>query len=100
MKEVLNAPMQENDANAETIGEYLIKLLLTLWERGESFSGKRPFGNSGWEHDLYYALVKNNHIKGKIDDEYGDLIDYDRAEGDKIIFECIRSLYTEQTNNG
>jgi hypothetical protein len=31
-----------------TIRDYLRILLETLWEEGEGFSGKRPFGNSGW----------------------------------------------------
>ena len=39
--------MGVNDADAENIGEYLKALLSAVWHEGESFSGKRPFGNSG-----------------------------------------------------
>ena len=46
-------PMGKNDIGAKTIGEYFEKLLLTLWDEQEDFSGKRPFGNSGWEYDVY-----------------------------------------------
>jgi hypothetical protein len=49
-----------------TIRDYLHKLLLTLWEEGEGFSGKRPFGNSGWDFDLYIPLIKNGFIAGRL----------------------------------
>ena len=32
-KDVLNVPMQPNDADAATIGDYLVKLLVTLARR-------------------------------------------------------------------
>jgi len=71
-KEILNLHMGENDARAATIGDYFILLLLNLWEEGESFSGKRPFGNSGWEYELYKPLLKAGVIEGSID-ECGDV---------------------------
>jgi hypothetical protein len=55
-EEILNVKMAENDAEAGTVKEYLKKLLEALWDEGEGFSGKRPFGNSGWEYELYGAL--------------------------------------------
>lgn len=62
--EALFLPMGENDAEAATVADYLGSLLHTLIVEQESFSGKRPFGNSGWIHELAYPLVKNNCIKG------------------------------------
>ncbi len=50
-----------------SIKEYFLQLLLTLWEEGEGFNGKRPFGNSGWESDLYIPLIQNGFIKGTVD---------------------------------
>jgi hypothetical protein len=50
--EILALPMGPNDADAENVREYLKALLTELWREGESFSGKRPFGNSGWEREL------------------------------------------------
>lgn len=47
LKEILDIKMQTNDADATTIGNYLVKLLVTLWIEGEGFFVKRPFGNSG-----------------------------------------------------
>jgi hypothetical protein len=89
---VLSLPMQKNDANAETIGDYLNSLLSAVWGEEESFSGKRPFGNSGWKHEIYYTLVKEKIIEGSIDLEYGDLTDYDEVAANKVINEAIQSL--------
>lgn len=56
-EEVLNIKLDgENDAGAETVRDYLKALLAALWNEGEGFSGKRPLGNSGWEHELLVPL--------------------------------------------
>ena len=87
-------PMGENDANAATIGEYFKKLLLTLWEEQEGFSGKRPFGNSGWDYDIYAALIKAGAIPGKLDDDgYVDEVDYSKA--DAAVKSIIESIFTD-----
>lgn len=54
--EVLALPLPSNDAGAATVRDYLKALLLTLWREGEAFSGKRPFGNSGWDSELLDAI--------------------------------------------
>jgi hypothetical protein len=59
-KNILNLPMRDNDAGAETIRDYLRALLLENWD-----VQKRPFGNSDWVWDLVRAL----HDAGAIDDE-------------------------------
>ena len=85
----------DNDADAKTIGEYFVVLLSRLWEEGEGFSGKRPLGNSGWEHDLYAPLVRAGLIDGSFeDDDNHYLEDYDEAKGNQLIFRAIESLYT------
>jgi hypothetical protein len=78
---------QELDSQV-TIGDFLIELLATLWTEKDQFSGKRPFGNSSWEYDLYVALVENNIVKGKID-EWGDIEDIDISLANKIILDII-----------
>lgn len=50
--QLLATPLPENDSGADTVGGYLGALLERLLDDGEAFSGKRPFGNSGWEWDL------------------------------------------------
>ena len=75
-----------------TVRDYLRALLETLWNEGEGFSGKRPFGNSGWERDLYSPLIKGGFIKGKCDDD-GYVYDYDRCEADKYVNALIVAAF-------
>lgn len=88
---VLDIPMLHNDADATTIRSYLIALLCELWSSGEGFSGKRPFGNSGWEYDLYKPLIKAGAITGELDEEDG-LISVETSEGNEMIFAAIEAL--------
>lgn len=93
MTDVLNIKMREgNDAEATTIGDYLVKLLTEIWREGEGFSGKRPFGNSGWEFELYLALAKSGAIEASFYED-GDLRAFDRKGADKLVFEAIKGLY-------
>lgn len=55
---VLELPLESNDAGAKTVKEYLVKLLETVWVEEEGFSGKRPFGNSGWQYYLIEPVIK------------------------------------------
>jgi hypothetical protein len=55
-----------------TVREYLCKLLKTMLRKGESFSGKRPFGNSGWERNLVVPAIQCGALKGVIDDSDPD----------------------------
>ena len=71
-----------------TIREFLRELLLALWEEGEGFSGKRPFGNSGWKYQVYASLVKEKFIEGTLDRE-GYLQDYDRRAAHELLQKLI-----------
>lgn len=74
-----------------TIREYLKILLKTLWIEGEEFSGKRPFGNSGWQFDLYLPLIAAGIVKGKLDDE-GFIEEVDEKAAYNIIKQVIETL--------
>lgn len=91
-REILDLPMQQNDAGADTIEEYLATLLLAVWDQKEGFSGKRPFGNSGWELDLHIPLVKAGFIDGSLD---GD--DYLARSDDAAAHRLIRLAIFEMT---
>jgi hypothetical protein len=67
-----------------TLREYLLALLLTLWDEQEDFSGKRPFGNSDWAFDVYAALIKAGHLKGTLDSD-GAVEDYDEDGGHQLV---------------
>ena len=62
---VLDVEIPENDSGETTVRGYLKALLRTLWEEGEGFSGKRPFGNSGWEFDLTEPLIEGGLATGR-----------------------------------
>ena len=66
----LDLEIYSDDLNQTlTLREYFKKLLITLWEEEESFSGKRPFGNSGWQYDVYKSLILTGKIYGEIDED-------------------------------
>ena len=52
----LDLEIPENDADAATVRQYFKELLCSLLIEEEGFSGKRPFGNSGWQHDFLTPL--------------------------------------------
>lgn len=89
--EVLALPMDENDSGATTIKGYLVALLTRLWDKEEGFSGKRPFGNSGWSYDLYKPLLVAGAVNGKLDTE-GFIEDVDCDAANQLIFEAIAAL--------
>jgi len=89
--EILDLLMEENDADAVTVRDYLKALLTELWIEEEGFSGKRPFGNSGWQYDVYTALIKSDMVEGTLDED-GYIEDCDSEEADKLILEAIRML--------
>lgn len=92
-EEVLAIPMDPdtNDAGADSIKGYLKRLLDLLWEEGNDFSGKRPFGNSGWDYELITALVQAKAIAGTLDED-GFINECDINAGNKLIFLAIAAL--------
>jgi len=100
-QEILDIPMKENDAGAGTVGEYLTLLLDQLWCEGEGFSSERPFGDSGWEYELYSSLAHANAIKADFTEyEYEEEEDieiqldhFDKDKANSLIREAIGSLY-------
>ena len=78
-----------------TVKDYLKELLHTLWSEEDSFSGKRPFGNSCWQFDAIRALVEAGYIEGEItydEDGYVEESNYDRKEAENFILNLIKSL--------
>lgn len=49
-----------------TVRQYLHALMETLWWEEDGFSGKRPFGNSGWQWDLITPLCVAGFIEGTV----------------------------------
>jgi hypothetical protein len=71
--EILDYPYEFEDAEASCLREYFCNLLLTLWHEGEGFSGKRPFGDSGWKKDVLYCIASQGLFGEELPDpEYDD----------------------------
>jgi hypothetical protein len=81
-----------NDSGADSIRGYLIALLGQLWHHGEDYV-KRPFGNSGWQDDLYKPLVKAGYLPGTFDED-GELDEIDYRAGERVIVAAIKALGT------
>lgn len=94
VSEIIHLPIGRNDTCAKTVGEYLKILLQTLWAEEESFSGKRPFGNSGWKNVVYVSLIKEGFVKGEVDED--DLLDeVDEESADNLIDDVIEYIFAK-----
>lgn len=64
----------------QTLRGYLVHLLVTLWAEGEGFSGKRPFGDSGWQWDVQNDLEEAGVVP-------------DDCDAEQLVESCIDSLF-------
>jgi hypothetical protein len=90
-RRVLACPMGDNAADAATVGQYLITLLSDLWELGEGFNSKRPFGMSCWDFDIYEALIAADFVEGELDED-GYIKTVDSQAAKELVADAIRSL--------
>ncbi len=86
---ILSCPVGENEANAGTVREYFVNILTKMWTDPET-DGKRPFGDSNWQNDIYTALGREGIIECHFDED-GDLDGVDPG-ADRVILEAIQSL--------
>lgn len=91
MSDILDTPMRPNDAGATTVGQYLAALFKIVWDQGED-AIKRPFGNSGWQYEVYEALVRAGTVPGKLDED-GHLDEVNDRAADKLIDQAIVSAF-------
>ena len=78
------------DLGRVSVRHFLIELAKQCWIEGESFGGNRPFGNSGWQYEVYYALADAGFIKGKrVGNEWLTL---DDKAGHKLILACFDAI--------
>jgi hypothetical protein len=59
---------------------------------GEGFDGKRPFGNSGWDSDLFKPLIKAGLVAGGID-QYGSISGCDFEAAETMLLETISEVF-------
>lgn len=89
--DVLNFQYDKWDLPRCTIRHYLVELASTCWMQNEGFSGKRPFGNSGWQYDVYRALAAGGFVEPEVDED-GEVYCADENEAEKVIMQCFRRL--------
>ena len=89
--DIIDLPIGYNDADTDTIGGYLRALLRQLWIEEDGFSGKRPFGNSGWKAPVEEALISGAFVNGKLDEE-GFISKIDSSASDTLMLEVIKEL--------
>lgn len=95
---VLNCPMVENvnnpgelPYNAPTVGVFLVSMLGQLWKERHLFDGKRPYGDSSWNLDVYASLGKAGLIECTFDEDgYIETVNDELA--DELVAEAIASL--------
>lgn len=90
-QQVLDLELPPNDSGATTVRGYLLALLRELWREEEMFSGKRPFGNSGWQYDVYAPMARAGMVPGKFDAD-GYLGEFDYVPADRLILAAIEAL--------
>lgn len=89
--EKLDLEFTDPDIGQTSIRDYFKKLLINLLQEGESFSGKRPFGNSGWESFAAGPLIKAGYLKGELDED-GYPYNYSNDEYDTILLNLVELL--------
>lgn len=94
LMEALEVRFDSDAGENLTVREYFRVLLSTVWEEGEGFSGKRPFGNSGWEYDLYAPLIRGGFIPGRLDEDgFVELVD--EKIGRQFVHQLILAAFGE-----
>jgi hypothetical protein len=90
-RQILDIPMGQNDSGADTIRGYLVALVDQVWREGEGFSGKRPFGNSGWEVELYEALIEAGAVPN-VRDKWGEVTSDVEVAAQPLVQRAIDAL--------
>lgn len=89
---VLDLPMGKNGAEALTIRDYLVALADLVWKGGEDVV-KRPFGNSGWQDEVYRALAEGGLIdRDKYESGTSEEIEIERGKADDLILLALNVL--------
>jgi hypothetical protein len=70
----LDTEFEHDFLGTVTVRLYLQALLAKLWDEGEGFSVKKPFGMSNWYTDLAEPLVRAGLLRNKHDTDYDDMV--------------------------
>jgi len=93
----LSARFDSDAGDQMTFRDYIMKMVLTLWYEEEGFSGKRPFGNSGWKYEVWSGLAKAGFID--MGEYYEECCGYEDATreqcevADKYTVQLIKRIF-------
>lgn len=88
-EEILELQVARHDiSDTMSIRQYFEALFLKVWEENEGFNGKRPWGNSGWDYDVYVPLIKAGLIEGELDED-GCIVKLDESVANKWVSDNI-----------
>ena len=91
MGDILNLTLPNNDAKAPNVRAFLKALLKTIWVEEDRFSGKRPFGSSSWDSELFEPLIRARVVTGSFDQD-GYIQELDRPDAEAAIASAIDAL--------
>jgi len=80
---LLDIELEDNDSGKATLGGFLAGMI--------DLETKRPYGNSGWEWDLFAALVRAGKIDGTFN-EYGEVENVDTNEAHALIEQAAKEI--------
>lgn len=89
---MIEIKMKENSSGKDTLRKYLEKLLITVINEGEGFSGKRAFGDSSWMFEIYETLIQEGLIPGNLDSD-GCIHDLNTKTADEFIVKYIKDIF-------
>ena len=92
LEAALEVRFDSDAGDGRTVRGYLHALLATLWAEQEGFSGKRPFGNSGWHLELYKPLMAAGFIAGTVDHD-GNPEEFDRKAAHQYVESLIDAAF-------
>ena len=81
--DLLSIELGDNDSGKATLGGFLAGMI--------DLETKRPYGNSGWEWDLYAALVRAEKIDGTFN-EYGEVENIDHHAAHALIEQAAKEI--------
>lgn len=88
-KDILDLKFESADLRRKvTIRYFFYEILKKLWAEQQNFNSKRLFGNSDWDGDLIVCLIKNEIIKGEVDED-GYIVHYDEEELNNVVINSI-----------
>ncbi len=87
----LSLIVEPYDLKEMTVRSYMLELVAAVLIEEESFSGKRPFGESGWRVGIEEALIKGGFLKGKVN-EPGYGCTFDPQDFKKLVRNLVKAM--------